>query len=848
MRIKWQKIVYLKLTIILPLIAGCGLGLGKDRSPPPPPPPPPPPHMTCAKYDGKESLCNSVFVNGKPCIFDKSNNTCVTQKVDCGTLNSDKDGCAKALGCEYFAHWRHPSKSVCLNSRDIEGQKNKECDVTLTNYCELDGFAKERCVYRNRCEPRSNYDARGFDTNDFHLSGRYNEDDNGFNRRGEYVANGWPYSQYDPQGYDLYGFNAAGIHRDTGTAIGPTGFDRFGYNLAGFDASGLDRDGRDAGGYDDQGFRADGMHRNGRFFDNNGRDTYGFNANGRDADNRDWNGLNLENYNVEGVHVSGHLRAGLYEQGPGRILLADMRTVERIRYSRRGMDQLSRFRALPHGPVGAGAPDERFDKDGYNSANQNFLGLGRIAYEANGYDAILQHPDVVGNVGNLYPDDITQLVINFNAQCYDLYDGIVTDDIVDENQIIDAMTAFQYSPYDATTTSFLAVREVKNAQNVNKSPNEIKAALIPYLKKGIFFCNKFLFSGDLTKVGMPDFEHTHLETTSHIITDEMPMPEYERYLAIYQRRHNMPFIDRIKTYLTAQDVLDQAVYTERNDRRAHGHIENPAARGNPDENLGVRAYHISQNLNVYRDRGDGKDFHKSRVYLRILAAHLAQASIDEKAMIAGLFAHGGAHCHDAKRHAVVQSARLLAAQEIDSLEARALDILGNKNIEVAIRSKLYPIKYRKFENMITQTLIARRRNEMLSPLASTWNQFRNQLGLPELENAHALMPVFDPRFPAEFARFFAKEKDITPTNYPDLTHNWDNVIINGGFTKEAILHALTPKMTDLDEDVFKKIMTDVFGPLWVLVKLKTHHVFSNINAVEHPMMTAMLMRYGLLRP
>src|SRR5690606_7369487 len=119
----------------------------------------------------------------------------------------------------------------------------------------------------------------------------------------------------------------------------------------------------------------------------------------------------------------------------------------------------------------------------------------------------------------------------------------------------------------------------------------------------------------------------------------MPMPDYKHYLAIYQRRHNIDYIQKIKESLTAQIVLDRAQYSEGNDRQFYGHIINQVDQ---QQNLGVRANHIDQSLDVYSDGQNGKDFHKSRAYLRILAAHLPRATIDERAWVAGLFGHGGA--------------------------------------------------------------------------------------------------------------------------------------------------------------------------------------------------------------
>src|SRR5690606_30065339 len=97
-----------------------------------------------------------------------------------------------------------------------------------------------------------------------------------------------------------------------------------------------------------------------------------------------------------------------------------------------------------------------------------------------------------------------------------------------------------------------------------------------------------------------------------------------------------------------------------------------------------------------------------------------------------------------------------------------------------------------------------------------------------------------------FKQFFAKEKDINAGNYPVLNNapgNRPNLVINGGFTKEAVLYELVPSMTAPDDDQIKKIMTDVFGPLWILVQQNRHHVFSGNYVNEHPIMTALLVRY-----
>lgn len=774
-------------------------------------------------------------MNGKNCAFDTKSSTCV-EAGDCNKFHSDSTACGAEPGCAYFSNWRKPKTGMCLSVREPKG--NACGSIFEKDKCELDGYAKEKCVHVNICRPYGNFDARGFDNGGFHLNGtRY--DDQGFDWNGYYTGT---FDRYDNLGYDINGRNRAG-------------FDRNGLDINGFNELGLD-----GNGFNQRGFAVDGRFRDGNLVDADGRDVFGFNVNGLDNAGRDINGYDVQGIGSDNLYITGHAELGIGENfhlGNQFISFLDGRPDEAIAFSNRGMDQLGRFKALPHGPAMVPGVDERYNWKGVNLADRNYLGLREVDFAAHGYDAILNVPEVANNLG-LYPDDLDQLITNFKNKCYELkFNDPITmgwekleaasfaQGVPGDLNSIPFVSAYRqgYS-YAETSSDSLITRVIKHGNGADdvRPLNVITDSFKRYLKKGIYFCDKFLYAGDLKDgMGKPipkNFNALKVARKSGIYRDQLPQPNYESYLAAYQRRHGaVDFIARVREILGKQEILDGATYTEDADRNNRGYIH---GHGLPE---GVLIGDINSLLNVYDNGGTGKNFHESRVYLHILAMRLPSASLDEKKVIAGSFAHGGLHCHDAKRDAVAQAVRLLAPDDVRLLDEWGLKILPSDNLQIAAKKKLYVLKKNRYEDWIRSTLTARHAHEQLSPLASIWNRYRNMVGLPELENAHNFGNTMIMK------RFFEKERDVNIVNYPNyLPNGLNNETLNGGFNKEEIFITLAPSMTGDDADPFKRIMKEVFGPLWELRELGMPVLGKGgRNAVDHPITKALFLRLGILK-
>jgi hypothetical protein len=804
----------------------------------------------------------------------------------CKKLNNSKGSCEKQKGCVYYEDWMDRTKGVCFAVRDYYfgvPKKGDSCSSysSKSEFCSLDGFPKDKCVYAGfSCRPFADFDpSTGFEPGGYHyLTGEYDRNPFGFNRAGEYVGGGgwvWPRPRHDPAGYDVHEFHRyTHLHR-SGSQFHPvTGLDYEGYDSLGLHpVTRLNRDGLDSTGHDARGFRllstGEYLHRNGTPYGPDHLNYLGFDANGYGANGLDWNGYDARHFSSRGIHISGHNRVGIVElvdssTGNSSIYFDDNSEAP-LSYSSRGMDQLGRFRKLPHGPA---TRDERFDISGYNTASKNYLDLDKAEFEAHGYDAILRHPDVTGNASGLYPDDLGQLITNFNAQCPYTLRGVdsITDDEFDLDGTLtdlwdDGMGNRRYMDYAYVSNieDFLLVQEIMNPDRTQKDVAVIKDAMRKYLKKSIYFCHKFLFAGDLSPSTLPAFSALSLDDTGRYIKDEMPLPDYKNYLDIYQRQRNFDFIATIKNTLSDQAILDAASYSESEDRRVHGHIvpyPRPSTWG-PNDKQGVEFQHIEAILNVYDVGGDGKDFDKSRTYLRILAEQLLSKNLDEKALAAGILAHGGRHCHDAKRDSVVEVTRYIASDQIRDLNQKVLGILGQKSLETFIKTILYPVKFGKFESWIKGTLQERRQNEMLSPFANTWSHLHGEVGLPDVERVgYGFSPVF-----STIDKFFQPILAINETNYPGIESLDASIVdtvrgsleLNGGFTKALVYKELYPSIKEASKKShFQKIMRKVFGPLWVLTGeevpgSRIGRIGTDFGTKDHPIMRAMLLRVGLLR-
>lgn len=100
-------------------------------------------------------------------------------------------------------------------------------------------------------------------------------------------------------------WNHAGIHRSTGTAFDPEGFNRKGYDSEGYNRSGYNRAGYDRSGFNAEGYDGEGYNRKGynRFgLDRQGFDAAGWNQKGtlnkHTGKPYDRNGLDLNGVNI----------------------------------------------------------------------------------------------------------------------------------------------------------------------------------------------------------------------------------------------------------------------------------------------------------------------------------------------------------------------------------------------------------------------------------------------------------------------------------------------------------------------------------------------------------------------
>lgn len=785
----------------------------------------------CSAHNSDARTCNLSSVNGKNCVFDTKAKACVFE-VPCAPSHGNKDECDAKPGCEYFENWRDKGKNRCLSAREGKG---KACDlIAKEEYCELDGYTQEKCVFvHKKCQPLKGFDVDGFNNSGYHLNGtRYNDN----------------------------GFDWNGIHRDTNSQFDTNNRDREGYDQDGYDVNNRNRGGYDRFGFDINGlnqhrFRADGTHENGTLFDDVGNDVFGFNQLGFNAAGLTINGFDAVGRGRDNLFVSGHAVDGVQEflggYGMRRIRLANGLT-EDLNYSSRGMDQLHRFNVLPHSPMGG---DTRFNLKGLNLAGRDYLGLTAANFAAHGYDAILDQPEVMHNGGGLYPDDLGQLINTFNQKCYKLkyldpimysYEKLNANsfEIAGGDTYSPLVESYRRDSFVETEAASLITRVIKhgNLEDDVRPNNEIKDDFKKYLKKSIYFCDKFLYAGDLKDPhrGRPlpqAFAGLRISQLSGIYADELPQPDYEAYLTAYKHRYgDNDFLAALANTLTTQQVLDGSTYAENGDRNWRGYIHVAG-----EANHGVLAQDVRSTINVYAPFGGGKDYHLSRLYLYILAQHLPRATIDERQVVAGNFAHGGAHCLDAKRDAVVQSVRHIAPNEIARIESWALQILPDDNLQVAAKKKLYPVKRQKYDEWIRGTLLARHDFEQLSPLSNTWNRYRHRVGLPALENAHPISRDLI------FARFFEKAKDVGL--YPEYhAVNSNTVTLNGDFTKELIYYILAPKLSDPDSDPFKRIMKEIFGPLWLLDgNPDLVGPSADREVKDHPITKGLLLRLGVLQ-
>lgn len=727
----------------------------------------------------------------------------------CLSYHDDEKGCLKNSHCRYLKHKSDKSKNRCLE----ESERKNRCQdivVLVDHFCELIGIsrAENECIIVNHtCYAKSDFNSAGFNSDGINIATGQRYDIFGFNMHGQYTKD-YSYTMRDPLGYDASGLNERGFNRSGIHSI-----------------TGLDRDAR--------GFNAQGIHSNGSF-----RDNQGYNLNGMDV-----NGYNTNRVDTVGNHISGHrytyLHDGYLPLSNGNIMSPHGVELPPT-YSDRGMDQLGRLPSLPHGPLGA---DERYNIDGYNAAGVNYLGLTKADFDARGYDAILNLPIV-----NAYPHTLSILIAKFEASCYDLHlDNIVDGDgyhRLDESNIVELMQGYE-GANDSSLREYLIYKTVKD-----KTEDEIKDIVKESLKKGIYFCEEFLFKGDLTKANTASWVTLTLNHNSNIIKDQLPQPDWKNYLDDWQQSHPIADVHQIIIdAITKVDgagnkyILRDALYAQADD-----HV-------NYHTNIPQKESHVRYTLSVYGDGGNGKDYDKSRVYLYFLAKKISVDGIDDDnlKMVTGYFLHGGAHCHDAKR-AAIENLFSVIADDIFPYISAATNILPRGNIAADIKSLLYLTKADYYHKWIYNTVSARG-GDLLSGLSDKWNTYRQEVGMPLKENAHNMggdWPTTNGIAPIQ--RFFMPFKILSQANYPEYynsTYGYQEqskVVLNGGFTKDVIYNHVYPRYTNIG--AMRDIMAEIFGPLWVMVSEAYNNSEIRESATtklpEHPIMNALLVRLGLL--
>lgn len=825
--------------------------------------------LNCSQHDNSRDFCNTYA----SCVFDKKSSKCV-KLTDCSQFSNDANQCSQKPGCDFLKNLRKPSQGLCVSDRD----KKPDClQVQQKDHCELDGITNNKCVYVNSsCQNESNFNAQGFDPNGLHISGNfYNLE--GFDRNGNYIRGG-VYQQRDPQGYDAQGYNERGFNRN------------------GLLADGRDRDAR--------GFNAAGMHQNGSQYDAQGYNIQGYNV----------AGYNAAGLNRAGQHYSGHnalAQGHRLLQNDGSILINGanaiytygeteiLGNVQVVNQVSRGIDQMGYSRQLPHRPNGA---DETFNKDGYNGAGLNYLGLTKQDFDAHGVDAILNLPEVQG-----YPNDFDQMVARFNASCAQLeYNHPImmkTDwgDNYDNggNLVQAAGFANKYYPIlqtlwgnynnppvdDHDKKHFPMSKVLKDEHGALRDVAVVEQKFLDHLKKATYFCEKFLFAGALkpNNQGKVSFSHVRV-SQSHMLTDLTPSADYKSYLEIINRPHQgLPsanFVAIIKNSLT-DAILAEAVYTEDGDRLEHG--TRGANGGQPNRqggivaiprtvannpgflNVGVERGDINNALDGYRDNlqnwEKGYDYDKTRVYLRLIAdkigddnaviaylqrayGHGAYVANNAREGFAGVLAHCGRHCKDARRKTIEELAINLDPDGVRKV--RELDglILGKNNLSWILRGSLSPLKTEKYKNWIDGMIKTRNVFEALSTIAGTWAKYRRDFGIHAVEVAHNFTQNMDT------AKFFEHRENAVPQ-----AGQAANFSPNGGYSVQNIYLFMLNYMNSYNADAnqsnqLQAIRNEIFGPLWFLFDPDPGYEIwkqgGNLFVEKHPIVLPLLVRLGIL--
>jgi hypothetical protein len=183
---------------------------------------------------------------------------------------------------------------------------------------------------------------------------------------------------FNAEGYTKTGFDRNGIHKDTGTRFGKTGYDASGFNMYGNDRQGYGRDGFNKFGNDRDGNNFDGFNTRGiHKLTGTKLDPKGYDRSGRDADG----------FNRDGFHITGRDRQGFNKQG-----------MNREGYNRQGWS------------VGGWNADNvnketgtKFNAQGWTRDHFNEQGFGRDGMDREGYNADGYNDQRRDRSGNLRP-------------------------------------------------------------------------------------------------------------------------------------------------------------------------------------------------------------------------------------------------------------------------------------------------------------------------------------------------------------------------------------------------------------------------------------------------------------
>lgn len=559
---------------------------------------------------------------------------------------------------------------------------------------------------------------------------------------------------------------------------------------------------------------------NEQVYNNDGYDIYGFDKNGYNREGFTIDGVDHRNFHKDGKTIFGHSFYATEFFGNGTVGGYNHDGEEiyyPLEYGESGIDQMGYCKSLPYAHPDR---DERYSvREGFNREGKNFLGLSYKDFKKNSYDAILEI-ELVKN----YPNNIHRLIDRFNGSCFqiELYDIFGFKQVkINSNNFIDILYNYNDAGMEDPIGHFLAGRMRSEKDLSPQVEDELKS----YLKKGIYFCEEFLFSGKLKEYkNKLKFDDLKTNITGRYFKDMEIGLDYKNRFELMYRHNPIDYLSVIKNAMLDPEILKKAFYSEKNDECRN------------------KWHDINNFIEAYK-HGNVLSGHQAKLYLYLLGIKISKLSQDAKIAIASLFLHGGAHCMDAKRQALAQAFISYANEDYEKLVLAQKQIFGEESLEAAIKNHILPIKKYKFHAWIETSLGSRGGIDVASGLAGVWNQYAKNLGLMALGNAHCF------QYGLEYAQLFCNEKEVNET--------WktENPTLNGGLTKELIYYYVYPKtkrseqtININDTNIMVDISSKIFGPFWHMIDKQKNPIKPSSDQIcpEHPIMNALSVRIGLL--